>query len=115
MKEYFLKPPGPIARWSDGLMVSASGLACILSYYLIKFDICGRSNCSDLKITKFWATLPELFIVYGLSVLLVGVYLILDKEIVRLYRLGIVVSALAGVVLSGMVVFGMGAEIGSAT
>ena len=110
-----LKPPGNAARFADGFIVCVTGIACFFAYYLIKFDLCIKYNCDELVYTKLWASLPELFILYGLAILLVGIFLIREKEIIRIYRLGIVITVLTGFMLSAIVVFGMGAEIGKTT
>ena len=110
-----LAPPGNVERWADGIIVCLVGLACFLVYYLIGFDLCSKANCGDLVYMKFWAAMPELFVLYGIAVFIVGVFLIRDEETIRIYRLGIVVTVLLGFVLAAVVVFGIGKELGSAT
>ncbi len=108
-------PPGNAGRWADGMVTCLVGVACFLVYYLIRFDLCSRGNCDSLLYTKFWVDMPELFILYGCAVLIVGIFLIREEAIIRIYRLGIVVTVLTGFLLSAIVVFGIGRELGSAT
>jgi hypothetical protein len=110
-----LTPPGSAERWADGIVVCFVGVACFLVYYLIEFDLCGKADCSDLVYMKFWANMAELFVLYGIAVLIVGIFLIRDNETIRIYRLGIVVAVIAGFVLSAAVVFGIGKELGGVT
>jgi len=56
-----------------------------------------------------------LFIIYGLAIFLVGIFLIREKEIIRIYRLGIVVTVITGFILSAIIVFGIRGELSSAT
>ncbi|MCK4744414.1 MAG: hypothetical protein KAT25_11385 [Sulfuriflexus sp.] len=111
---YFLTPPCKYTRWFEGIFVCIAGLACFLSYYLIRFDLCTSADCNTLQITRFWASFSELYLVYGVAVLIVGIVLIIDTQMNRLYRLGLETSVLIGVVLSGMVVFAISNEIGNA-
>jgi len=110
-----LSSPSAAGRWADGVIVCLVGVACLFVFYLIKFDLCGNDKCGDLVYTKFWANSAELFILYGLAIFLVGIFLIREKVIIRLYRLGIVVVVITGFILSGIIVFGIGSELGSAT
>ncbi len=100
-----------MSRWIDSSALVLSGLACLLIYYMITFDICAINGCDKLTIMRFWVSLAWLFIPYGLAQIGVGVFLAQARELARIYRLAIVVSGLLGTVLAGMVVFGVVAEI----
>ena len=104
-------PPGPVGRRIEGIIVCLSGMSCFLSYWLINFEICAKGNCENLNVTKFFVVASERYLVLGVVVLISGVFLYSNKEIIRIYRLGIEGSALIGVFLSGMIVFGMLKEI----
>jgi len=108
---YFLTSPCKFTRWLEGIIVIFSGLACFLSYYLIRFNLCANADCNDLQITKFWVDLSALYLIYGVAALLLGYFLIVDTQLNRLYRLGLQVSVLTGVVLSGMMVFAISNEL----
>jgi len=108
---YFQTSPCSFIRWLEGIIVVFSGLACFLSFYLIRFDLCENADCGRLQITKFWVDLSELYLVYGFSVLVVGVMLISNKQLNRCYRFGLELSVLTGVVLSCMLVFAISNEI----
>jgi len=115
MMNKLLAPPGSTGWWADGLVICLIGAGCFFVYYLIKFDLCAQAICRDLVFTKFWANSPELFIIYGLAIFLVGIFLIREKEIIRIYRLGIVVTVITGFILSAIIVFGIRGELSSAT
>ncbi len=115
MKSKFFLPPGPIARRFEGVVVCISGLLCFGAYALINFDICEKTNCNGLEITKLFASISEAYIAYGISIILTGVYLYSNKELNRIFRLGIELTALIGVFLSCMIVFGMLREIANVT
>ncbi len=108
-------PPGPIMRRLEGLVVCICGLGCFLVYALIKLDLCVKSDCKKLVITKFYASLPEIYLAYGIACILTGVFLYSNKEVNRAFRLGIEMAVITGFVLSGMVVFGMLIEIRNVT
>ena len=107
------KPPGPIARRLDGCVVCLAGISCFLSFYLIEFHICQKHDCEKLEVTSFFINMSALYIVYGIVVLMVGVFLFRDRSLTRLQRFGIEMTACIGAILSGMVVFGMLKEISS--
>ncbi len=88
-----------------------AGLASLLVYHLITFDLCASKNCGEITVMKFWVSLAWLFIPYGLAQIGIGVFLAKAYELARIYRLCIVVSGLLGTVLAGMVVFGVIAEL----
>ena len=113
MKEYLLGVPSQIMRWFDGGVVVLSGISSLIGYYLVKFDICAGTNCSNLKVTKFLVSLPELYLVFGASTIISGVFLMRNRTVARVYRLGIEVALLVGALLLGMLVFGINIEIKS--
>ena len=86
MKSKLSLPPGPIVRRFEGVVVCISGLLCFGVYVLINFDICKKTNCNKLAITKFYASVSEVYIVYGIAIILTGVYLYSNKELNRMYR-----------------------------
>lgn len=84
-------------------------------YILIRFDLCADGNCNHLAVTKFYASLAEIYLVYGLACISTGVFLYTNKQVNRIFRLGIETAIIAGFVLSGMIVFGMLIEIRNVT
>lgn len=108
-------PPGPIMRKMEGVVVCICGLGCFLVYALIKFDLCATHDCRKLEITKFYASLPEIYLAYGIACIATGVFLYSNREINRMFRLGIESAVLIGFVLSGMIIFGMLIEMRNVT
>ena len=115
MTNKLTRPPGPIMRRIEGVVVCISGLGCFLVYALIEFDLCATRDCGKLVVTKFHASLPEMYLVYGLACLSTGVFLYSDKHLNKISRLGIEGAVLIGFVLSGMVLFGMLIEMKNVT
>ena len=102
-------------RSIEGLVVIFCGPSCFLVYGLIRFDLCADGNCSRLAVTKFHASLPELYLVYGIASILTGIFLFSNKQLSRAFRLGIETTIIVGFVLSGMIIFGMLIEIRNVT
>ena len=115
MKSKLSLPPGPVMRRLEGLVVVICGLGCFLVYVLIRFDLCADGNCARLAVTKFHASLPELYLVYGIASILTGIYLFSNEQVSRAFRLGIETAIIVGFVLSGMIIFGMLIEIRNVT
>ena len=109
---YFTKPQGAVARWCDAVAVSVAGFCGFLSYYLIEFKICRDYRCEDFVVTSFYASISWLYLVYGLALLGVGVFLVVARDLPRAFALAITVSSLSGFFLSGMIVFAMLREAG---
>lgn len=84
-------------------------------YALIKFDLCAARDCKKLVITEFFASLPELYLVYGAACILTGVFLYSNKDVNRTYRLGIETAVIIGFVLSAMIAFGILTEMRNVT
>lgn len=110
---HLFTPVKPATRWLDSSVLVFTGLASLLVYYLIRFDICATSRCDEVAIMKFWVSLAWLYIPYGLAQIGVGVFLVKARELARIYRLAIVVTGSLGAGLAGMVVFGVVAELGA--
>jgi hypothetical protein len=102
-------------RRIEGVIVCTCGLGSFLVYALIRFDLCATRDCKKLVITKFYASLPELYLAYGAACILTGLFLYSNKDVNRTYRLGIETAVLIGFVLSTMIAFGMLTEIKDVT
>ena len=102
-------------RRLEGVMVCICGMGCFLVYALIKFDLCATRDCEQLVVTKFYASLPEMYLAYGAACILTGVFLYSNKDVNRTFRLGIEAAILIGFVLSGMIAFGMLTEMRNVT
>jgi len=110
---YLLKPQGAVSRWIDSIMLVMGGLSCFLAYYFIEYDVCLNGKCENLTITAFWVKTSYIYIVLGVSLLIVGVFIAKEKNISRIYSLGILVVC-SGVALSyGLIFFAMLRELKS--
>lgn len=115
MRNKLTLPPGPTMRRIEGVVVCICGICCFLVYALIRFDLCATGDCRKLVFTKFYASLPELYLAYGAACILTGVFLYSNQDVSRTFRLGIEAAVLIGFLLSGMIVFGMLTEIRNVT
>ena len=102
-------------RKTEGAMVCICGLGCFLVYTLIEFDLCATNDCKKLEVTRLYASLPEMYLAYGIACIVTGVFLYSNKEVSRTFRLGIELAILIGFLLSGMIVFGMLIEMRNVT
>lgn len=102
---FLAKPQGEIARWMDVIAVSAAGLCSIFSYFLIEFEICQAYACKNLVVTSFYASASWWYLVFGIALLGIGLFIHRARDLQRAFAMAITVSSLSGFVLSGMVVF----------
>ena len=115
LRSYFASPQGTVARWCDVIVVSLAGFSSSWSYYLIEFSICRDYQCEDFVVTSFHASVSWWYLVFGIALVGVGVFLAVARELPRVFALAITVASISGFVLSGMVVFAMLKEAGSLT
>jgi len=87
------------------------GLSCFLAYYFIEYDVCLNGECENLTITAFWVKTSSIYIVLGVSLLVVGIFIAKEKNISRIYSFGIVVSCLGVAFSYGLIFFAILREL----
>jgi len=115
LKNRLLQPPSIFIRRLEGSLVCATALAILGVYSLIKLDLCERHDCSKLEITKIYIDLAELYIILGLALAVTGIYLFRDMYLIRMYRMGILLTALTGAFFSLLIVIGILIELNNVT
>ncbi|RTZ58958.1 MAG: hypothetical protein DSZ32_06145 [Gammaproteobacteria bacterium] len=113
MKDYFFSPQGKTGRWLDVFMLTASGLGNFLIYYFIEFDLCAKNHCGKLLITRLWAQQAWLCLLLGAGLLITGYYIAREKDLPRIYSLGIVLVGLGGAATSSLMFFALLRELGN--
>ncbi len=114
VQTHFLSPPGPVARIVDGAFVCLAGAAAVFVYGIIAFHLCADSACDGLRYFRLWALHPIIFLIFGLSALVTGVYLMVDRQGGRLFRYAIAFGVLSGFIILAPIAFGIGMELASA-
>jgi hypothetical protein len=112
---YLFKPQGSISRWIDSIMLILSGLSCFLIYYFIEYDVCTKGECSKLFITEFWVETTFIYLVLGVSLLIVGVFIAKEKDLIRIYSLGILVACLGAASFHSLIFFAILREFKTVT
>ena len=102
---YFFRPPGRLARHFEGFLVCLLGLTSFYAYYLIEFDLCNRWDCEKLDITSVFVSLNVVYLVYGIVLLITGVYLYKTENLVRFYRFGIEMTVYLSSIFFILIVF----------
>ncbi|MEO1035906.1 MAG: hypothetical protein AAFX44_10135 [Pseudomonadota bacterium] len=106
-------PQGPIARLIDVSVLILAGLASFLSYYLIDFNVCAKYDCARVTVTRYFVDQSWLYLVLGVAIVGVGVFMARHRNTPRIYAAAIVVAVGGGFFLAGMVVFAILKEASS--
>jgi len=109
------KKEGIVARYISGAFIILAGLSEGLAYYLINYELCGVSDCSNLKVTSFWVTSSPMHLIMGACYIGVGVFVIKYKELSSIVSICITGSLFSGFLFSVMAVFAIANEIGQIT
>lgn len=109
----FLRPRGNVSRYIDSVFIVLAGFASILSYYIIEYSLCAADKCLNLAITEYWYDTSTGYVIYGVCLLILGVFVHREKNLPLIYALAIVLAVAVGTVYSCMIIFGMSKEIAS--
>ena len=115
IKKYLLNPQSAISRWIDSFMLILSGLSSVLTYYFIEYDVCLNAECDKLSITGFWANNSYIYLIFGVSLLSIGVFVAKEKRIARIYSLSILLTCLVGATSNSLIFFAILRELKSIT
>ena len=111
----FIRPRGKVSRYTDSLLIIIAGLTGIFEYYLIEFQLCVSDKCENLEITKYWYEASIAYILYAISLFIIGVFIFKEKNLSIIYSLAIVISVAVSTVFMGMIIFAMSKELTSIT
>ena len=108
---YLLTPQNSVLRWIDAVMLFISGITSISFYFIINFYFCIGEICEKLNVSKIWVILSFLYLVYGISLIVVSIYIYKKKDLIKLYSLAITLMAASSFVLIGMQIFAIYKEL----
>ena len=115
MYSKFIIPQGELMRTIDSIFIFLAGVTCIFSSYFIKFNLCKNNACEKLEFTKLWANASSLYIVYGISLIAVSIFIFKTKELPKIYGITITLVSLIGFMFCVSIVFAISREINAIT
>ena len=71
------------------LIVSFSS---IFGYYLIEYKLCILDRCNNLEITKYWFDTSIGYVMYGICVFTIGVFIFRERALPWIYALAIAIT-----------------------
>jgi hypothetical protein len=92
-----------------------AGLSSIIGYYIIEYKLCVSDRCLGLSITKYWYETSVGYVIYGVCLIIIGIFIYREKDLPMVYALAIVLAVAIGTVYSSMVIFGMSKELANFT
>jgi uncharacterized membrane protein YiaA len=111
----FLRPRGTVSRYTDSLLIIIASCANIFEYYLIEYQLCVSDNCKSLEITKYWHETSVVYILSGICLFAIGVFIFNEKNLPLIYSLAIFIAVAVSAVFSGMIIFAMSKELANIT
>ena len=111
----FIIPQGKLMRTVDSIFIFLAGVTCLFSSYFIKFVLCENDVCKKLEFTKLWANASLLYIVFGVSLIAVSIFIFKTKELPKIYGITITLVSLIGFMFCVSLVFAISREIHTIT
>ena len=115
MHEKLKQVQGTFMRVMDSALIFIAGSAALYCYYTITFMLCADNACDKLSFTKTWVNSASLYIVFGISLIGVAVFMYTEKELPKIYAYAITLTALLGSVFSIKIVFSILKELNTLT
>ena len=112
---YFLKPQNNISRYIDTLLIFIAGIASISFYFVINFNFCLNEVCESLTISKIWVAQSFIYLIYGVSLIIVSIFIYRKNQLLKIYSLGITLLSLSSFVLIGMQIVAIQKELNAIT
>ena len=105
LSEKFLTPNGNIGRAFNVFILLAIAVGSIGEFYLVKFIICSEQNCTTSSLLKLINSISPLFLVYGVTCLIIGKFIAKSKDLALLYADSITLITAIGFLITGILIF----------
>ena len=110
-----MKPRGKVSRYFDTIFLILISFSSILGYYLIEYQLCILERCSNLEITKYWVDTSIGYVIYGICVFTIGVFVFKEKDLPWVYGLAISIAVGISAVFNVMLIFAISKELANIT
>jgi len=104
-------PQRNVFRYIDASIIFIISISSFFVYYSINYELCIDNICNSLVITRYWVTSSILYIIYGASAFITGIYVLKTKELPGIYGIAITLVVSTGFVLCSMIFFAIMREL----
>ena len=111
IKKSFMTPVGNLSRYFQFGLIFLCGLMSFWAYYYIEYELCGSEKCTDLVVTKIIAELTPLYIIQGICLLIVSLFIKRNSNIPKLYMSSISIACAGGYMYSSFFVAALAIEL----